>query len=105
MTRRRIIVHASLALVAWFTVLLVLSPPRHGCDPTRESAAIGSLRSFASAQRDYFDRTGRYGTLRELAFSGDIDESLLCSRVRNGYRFDVELMAGGKDFAVQACHW
>ena len=98
----RVSVHILLATCVWLAVLVMLSPPHGSRGSYDESSAIGSLRTIASDELEYHNRAGRFGTMRELALGGLLDEGFLCSSVRNGYRFDLEVAPDGQGFTAQA---
>lgn len=66
-----------------------------------ESAAIGTLRSLASAQATYQAKHGRYGTMAELIAADMINPDLRNGVERNGYIFR-EVRPTAKTFEFSA---
>ena len=60
----------------------LISARAHG----NESAAIGALRQLGNAQAQYRERTGRFGTLAELA-EVELIDPVLGAGEQQGYRF------------------
>ena len=63
-----------LLVLALVVVVTVLASGRK-CQLPHSAAAIGTVRALASAQREFRDRCGRYGTFRDLQAGGVVDLS------------------------------
>lgn len=66
-----------------------------------ESAAIGTLRAFASAEATFVSRFERYASIDELASMGYVEAGLRDGFVRYGYRFR-QVRVDGKHFEIAA---
>lgn len=68
-----------------------------------QAAAIGMLRSIASAEATYQGRHGRYATLDELAKAGLIGAEIRNGMERNSYIFrEVKVTAESFEFCAEA---
>jgi prepilin-type N-terminal cleavage/methylation domain-containing protein len=78
------IVVAIIAIIAAIAIPALL----HARMTANEGAAIANLRTISSAQEQYRNRFGKYGTLAELSASTFIDE-VLGNGQKNGYSISV----------------
>ena len=76
------IVLAIIAIVAAFAIPNLMKSRMSA----NETAAIGALRTFMSAQGTYINRYGVYGSISELSTEGLIDNSLASGK-KSGYFF------------------
>lgn len=67
-----------------------------------EAAAIGTLRSIASAEETYFSRNRKYATFAELVSGNLVDSALSNGATRNGYVFrEVKVSEKGFEFSAE----
>lgn len=107
-TRRQTILVAVAALAAFFVAVaaivaaVVVPSYLKGRLAADEAAAVTTLRSLASAEQTYHTLEGAYGAVPDLVGANLIDPEWENSRIRNGYRFSVEVAGGGAGFVLRA---
>lgn len=68
-----------------------------------EAAAIGTLRSIASAEATYQGRNRKFATLSELVRADMIDATITNGVIRNGYAFrEVKVTETSFEFSAEA---
>ena len=87
------IVLAIIAIVAAFAIPNLMKSRMSA----NETAAIGSLRTFMSAQGTYINRYNVYGSIDQLSAEGLIDNSLASGK-KSGYYFGA-IDDGSSDYA------